>query len=40
MIPCYYEILRPSRISIFALEKPEHPFSRVLCELAKKLERL
>lgn len=40
MAPCYCDVLRSSRISIFALEKPEHPFSKVLCELAEKLERL
>jgi len=40
MIPCYCDVLRSSRISIFALEKPEHPFTRVLCEVAEKLERL
>jgi len=38
MIPCYCDVLRSSRISIFALEKPEHPFTKVLYEAAEKLE--
>jgi len=36
-IPCFCDILGASRISIFALENPEHAFTRSLEALAQKL---
>jgi len=38
MIPCYCDVLRSSRITIFAFGKPEHPFTKALYEVADKLE--
>ena len=38
VIPCNCDVLRSSRVSIFAFEKPEHPFTKVLYEVADKLE--
>jgi len=40
IIPCYCDVLRSSRVSIFAFEKPEHPFTKVLYEVADKIEHL
>ena len=39
IIPCYCDVLRASRISPFALEEPEHPFTKALYDVAEKLER-
>lgn len=38
IIPCYCDILLAQRVSLFALDKPEHPFSWALSEVAKRLE--
>lgn len=38
MIPCYCGVLQSSRVSIFAFEEPEHPFTKALYEIADKLE--
>jgi len=38
VMPCYCDVLRSSRVSIFAFEKPEHPFTKALHEVADKLE--
>ncbi|KPV62532.1 MAG: antiporter inner membrane protein [Candidatus Bathyarchaeota archaeon BA1] len=40
MIPCYCDVLRSSRESIFVLERPEHPFTKYLYEMAERLEGL
>lgn len=38
VIPCYCDLLLFSRSTPFALEHPDHPFSRALRAVAKKLE--
>jgi len=38
IIPCYCDILLAQRVSLFALDKPEHPFTWALGEVAKRLE--
>ncbi len=38
VIPCYCDVLQAERTSLFAVEKPGHPFVRNLEEVAKKLE--
>ena len=40
IIPCYCNLLIASRISPFVLEKPNHPFSQALKEIAKRLESI
>lgn len=40
IIPCYCEVLRASRASIFVLDYPDHPFTRKVEEIAEKLEHL
>jgi len=40
IIPCYCDVLRTSRASIFVLEKPEHPFTKYLYEMADRLDSL
>ena len=38
VIPCYCDILEADRASFLVLEKPNHPFSKDLQEVAEKLE--
>ena len=38
IIPCFCDILRAEGSFIFALDKPEHPFSTLLNEIAKKID--
>jgi MinD-like ATPase involved in chromosome partitioning or flagellar assembly len=38
VIPCYCDVLQAERTSLFAVEKPGHPFVRNLEEVAEKLE--
>jgi len=38
IIPCYCDLLLAERASIFALEKPDHPFTWALTEVAKRLQ--
>lgn len=40
LIPCYCDLLLAERVSLFALENPEHPFTWALREVAKRLESL
>jgi len=37
-VPCFCEILRAEGNFIFAQDKPDHPFTKILDEMAKKLE--
>ena len=37
IIPCYCDILLAQRISLFAFDKPDHPFTRALVEVADRL---
>ena len=38
LLPCYCEVLRQERSTIMALERPKHPFSRSLVEVAKRIK--
>jgi len=38
MVPCFCEILRAEGNLIFVQDKPDHPFTRILTEMAKKIE--
>lgn len=40
MIPCYCDVLHTSRTVIFALEKPEHPFTKDVIRAVDHIERL
>lgn len=37
IIPCYCDLLNSSRVMIYTLEKPEHPFSKAIYDVADKL---
>ena len=39
LLPCYCEVLRQERSTIMALERPKHPFSRALVEVANRIEK-
>ncbi len=38
LIPCFCEILRAEGGLIFARDKPDHPFTKILGEIAKKID--
>jgi MinD-like ATPase involved in chromosome partitioning or flagellar assembly len=38
MVPCFCEILRAEGNLIFVQDKPDHPFTRILAEMARKIE--
>ena len=38
IVPCFCEILRAEGNLIFVQDKPDHPFTRILGEMAKKIE--
>ena len=38
--PCFCDVLRLGGNTIFSLEKPEHPFTKILQEIATKIEKL
>ncbi len=38
MVPCFCEILRAEGNLIFVQDKPDHPFTKILGEMAKKIE--
>jgi MinD-like ATPase involved in chromosome partitioning or flagellar assembly len=38
IVPCFCEILRAEGNLIFVQDKPDHPFSKILAEMAKKIE--
>jgi len=38
MVPCFCEILRAEGNLIFVQDKPDHPFTRLLAEMARKIE--
>ncbi|MGD2142399.1 MAG: AAA family ATPase [Candidatus Bathyarchaeota archaeon] len=40
IIPCYCDILLAQRASLFALEKPDHPFTWAMTEVAKRLKTI
>jgi septum site-determining protein MinD len=39
IIPCYCDILLAQRVSLFTLEKPDHPFTWALTEVSKRIEK-
>jgi septum site-determining protein MinD len=39
IIPCYCDVLRAEGGIIFAQEKPDHPFTRILNEMASTIEK-
>jgi hypothetical protein len=38
MVPCFCEILRAEGNFIFVQDKQDHPFTKILAEMAKKIE--
>ena len=38
IVPCYCEVLRAEGNLIFVQDKPDHPFTKILSEMAKKIE--
>jgi MinD-like ATPase involved in chromosome partitioning or flagellar assembly len=38
MVPCFCEILRAEGNLIFVQDKPDHPFTKILAEMANKIE--
>jgi MinD-like ATPase involved in chromosome partitioning or flagellar assembly len=38
MVPCFCEILRAEGNFIFVQDKPDHPFTKILIEMAKKID--
>jgi len=40
VVPCFCDVLRLGGNTIFSLEKPEHPFTKILREIAAKIEKL
>jgi septum site-determining protein MinD len=38
IVPCFCEILRAEGNLIFVQDKPDHPFTRILAEMARKIE--
>ncbi len=38
IVPCFCEILRAEGNLIFVQDKPDHPFTKILAEMAKKIE--
>lgn len=38
VVPCFCEILRAEGNLIFAQDKPDHPFSKILDEMARKID--
>ncbi len=40
IIPCYCDLLLAERVSLFALDHPDHPFTWALREVAKRIEAL
>jgi len=38
LVPCFCEILRAEGNLIFVQDKPDHPFTKILAEMARKIE--
>lgn len=38
LVPCFCEVLRAEGSFIFAQDKPDHPFTKILDEMAKRIE--
>jgi len=39
LLPCYCDVLRQERATIMSLDKPDHPFSKSLIEVAGEVEK-
>ncbi|NIO37203.1 AAA family ATPase [Candidatus Bathyarchaeota archaeon] len=39
VIPCFCDVSRAEGAFIFTLEKPEHPFSKIISEISAKIEK-
>ena len=39
LLPCYCDVLRQERATIMAFDKPDHPFSKSLVEIAGEVEK-
>ena len=37
-VPCFCDVLRAEGNYIFAQDKPDHPFTKILAEMTKKIE--
>ena len=40
VIPCFCDVLKAGGTSMFIKEKPEHPFAKILEEIATKIEKI
>ena len=40
VIPCYCDVLKAGGTFIFSKEKPDHPFTKILEEIATKIEKI
>jgi septum site-determining protein MinD len=40
LVPCFCDVLKAEGSIIFAKDKPEHPFTRILSEMADTIEKL
>lgn len=40
LLPCYCDVLQLERNVVMVLERPEHPFSRMLVQMARGLDKL
>ena len=38
LVPCFCEILRAEGCLVFVRDKPDHPFTKILIEIAKKID--
>jgi MinD-like ATPase involved in chromosome partitioning or flagellar assembly len=38
IVPCFCEILRAEGNLIFVEDKPDHPFTKIIAEMARKIE--
>jgi hypothetical protein len=38
IVPCFCEILRAEGNLIFVQDKPDHPFTKILAEMARKID--
>jgi hypothetical protein len=38
IVPCFCEVLRAEGNFIFVQDKPDHPFTKIVAEMAKRIE--
>jgi len=39
LVPCYCELLRAQGNLIFVQDRPDHPFTKILDEIATRIEK-